>query len=365
MGLWSKRQDRAEVESGSPASIQITPQLAAALRANEDESLVVLPGEIVTFQSEGISTLGIVRDGRLESEELLALVRLVRRSQELKRGNIEIPRGPVGEGKRNLRVTASPLADSGAVIVYINDESEQQRIDAVRRDFVANVSHELKTPIGALMLLSEAVMGAKENPKEVEKFAGKMQSEAKRLSDLVQEIINLSRLQSHDPLAAAYEVEIDEVVQISISQSQSNAESRQIDISYTNNGSGVVIGDRDQLIMAVHNLIENAINYSPGKTKVSVSTEFVDGLIEIKVADQGIGIPESEQERIFERFYRVDPARSRETGGTGLGLSIVKHVARNHGGDVKVWSKPGVGSTFAIRLPLYIDLPIDKDGDLP
>ena len=127
----------------------------------------------------------------------------------------------------------------------------------------------------------------------------------------------------------------------------------------------IVIGDRDQLIMAVHNLIENAINYSPGKTKVSVSTEFVDGLIEVKVADQGIGIPESEQERIFERFYRVDPARSRETGGTGLGLSIVKHVARNHGGDVKVWSKPGVGSTFAIRLPLYIDLPIDKDGDLP
>jgi two-component system sensor histidine kinase SenX3 len=329
--------------------------LASALLANEDESLVVLPGEIVVFQSEGIAPLGIVRDSRLESEELLALVRLVRRSHELKRGNIEIPRGPIGEGKRNLRVTASPLSDSDAILVYINDESEQQRIDAVRRDFVANVSHELKTPIGALMLLSEAVMGAKEDPQEVAKFAGKMQNEAKRLSELVQEIINLSRLQSHDPLASAYEVEIDEVVQIAISQSQSNAEGRQIEIGYTNNGTGVVVGNRDQLIMAIHNLIENAINYSPERTKVSVSTELVDGLIEIRVADQGIGIPESEQERIFERFYRVDPARSRETGGTGLGLSIVKHVAQNHGGEVKVWSKPGVGSTFALRLPRLIE----------
>ena len=372
MGFWNKRTyrtpDELKAESTIDSTIdstkEVSPELASALRANEDESLVIIPGEIVIFQSAGISALGILREGRLESEELLALVRLVRRSQEMKRGNIEIARGPIGEGKRNLRVTASPLVNSGAVVVYINDESEQQRIDAVRRDFVANVSHELKTPIGALMLLSEAVMGAKEDPKEVEKFAGKMQSEAKRLSELVQEIINLSRLQSHDPLAAAYEVEIEEVVQISIAQSQSNAERRRIEVSYSNNGTGVVIGDRDQLIMAVHNLIENAINYSPEQTKVSVSTEIIDGLIEIKVADQGIGIPENEQERIFERFYRVDPARSRETGGTGLGLSIVKHVAQNHGGEVKVWSKPGVGSTFAMRLPLYVDASTEQDGEL-
>jgi two-component system sensor histidine kinase SenX3 len=355
VGIWNKRPSENDTQSSDLATSQISDSLASALLANEDESLVVLPGEIVVFQSEGIAPLGIVRDSRLESEELLALVRLVRRSHELKRGNIEIPRGPIGEGKRNLRVTASPLSDSDAILVYINDESEQQRIDAVRRDFVANVSHELKTPIGALMLLSEAVMGAKEDPQEVAKFAGKMQNEAKRLSELVQEIINLSRLQSHDPLASAYEVEIDEVVQIAISQSQSNAEGRQIEIGYTNNGTGVVVGNRDQLIMAIHNLIENAINYSPERTKVSVSTELVDGLIEIRVADQGIGIPESEQERIFERFYRVDPARSRETGGTGLGLSIVKHVAQNHGGEVKVWSKPGVGSTFALRLPRLIE----------
>lgn len=362
MGIWGKHRDESRGDSSSVQPDVISESLISALLANEDESLILLPGERVIFQSPGIAALGILRDGRLESEELLALTRLVRRTNELKRGNLEIPRGPIGEGRRTLHVTVAPLSNTDAMVVYINDESEQQRIDAVRRDFVANVSHELKTPIGALMLLSEAVMGAKESPDEVAKFAAKMQSESRRLSELVKEIIDLSRLQSHDPLSDAYEVEIDEAVQVAIAQSQASAEARQIEVSYTNNGTGVVIGDRDQLIMAIHNLVENAINYSPERTKVSVSTELVDRLVEVRVADQGIGIPESEQERIFERFYRVDPARSRETGGTGLGLSIVKHVAQNHGGEVKVWSKPGVGSTFALRLPLFIDIDNELDG---
>ena len=364
VGIWGKQREESRSDSANTKPDAINDTLISALLSNEDESLILLPGERVVFQTPGISALGILRDGRLESEELLALTRLVRRTNEMKRGNLEIPRGPIGEGRRALHVTASPLSGTDAIVVYINDESEQQRIDAVRRDFVANVSHELKTPIGALMLLSEAVMGAKESPDEVAKFASKMQSEARRLSELVKEIIDLSRLQSHDPLSAAYEVEIDEAVQIAISQSQATAEARHIEVGYSNNGTGIVIGDRDQLIMAIHNLIENAINYSPERTKVSVSTDLSDGLIEIKVADQGIGIPESEQERIFERFYRVDPARSRETGGTGLGLSIVKHVAQNHGGEVKVWSKPGVGSTFALRLPLFVDHEASQDGGI-
>lgn len=362
VGLWGKQRDEAPRDSSTSELEVVNETLISALTANEDESLILLPGERVVFQTSGIASLGILRDGRLESEELLALTRLVRRTGEMKRGNLEIPRGPIGEGRRSLHVTVAPLANTDAMVVYINDESEQQRIDAVRRDFVANVSHELKTPIGALMLLSEAVQGAKESPEEVAKFAGKMQNEARRLSDLVKEIIDLSRLQSHDPLADAFEVEVDEAVQVAVAQSQASAEARQIEVSYTNNGTGVVVGDRDQIIMAIHNLIENAINYSPERTKVSVSTELVDRLVEIKVADQGIGIPESEQERIFERFYRVDPARSRETGGTGLGLSIVKHVAQNHGGEVKVWSKSGVGSTFALRLPLFIDVDHELDG---
>ena len=362
VGIWGSRKRDSEQIATPTKYEEISQTLRSALLANEDDSLIVLPGEIVAFQSPGIATMGILRDGRLEAEELLALVRLVRRTGELRRGNIEVPRGPIGEGKRTLHITASPLDSSGSVLVYVNDESELERVDAIRRDFVANVSHELKTPIGALMLLSEAVQGAKQNPEEVAKFAGKMQSEARRLSELVQEIINLSRLQSRDPLADAYEVEIDDVIREAIDQSQSNAESRQSEVTYSNNGSGVVIGDRDQLIMALHNLVENAINYSPDHTKVSVTSQIVDDLIEISVTDQGIGIPESEQERIFERFYRVDPARSRETGGTGLGLSIVKHVTQNHGGEVKVWSKPGVGSTFALRLPIYEDETIGMQG---
>ena len=357
---WTRRE--VKDESKLLEHSEIPEILKTALLANEDESLILSPGETAIFQTSGISALGVLRENRLISEELLALVRLVRRSGELKMANLEIPRGPIGDGRRNLHVTAAPIDAQGKILVFINDESEQHRVDAVRRDFVANVSHELKTPIGALMLLSEAVLGAKDNPEEVQKFAQRMQSESKRLSELVKEIIDLSRLQSHDPLVAAYEVDIDEVVKESINLSESAAEARQIEISLNEKSSGVVIGDRDQLIMAVHNLIENAINYSPEKTRVTVTISDAGELIEVTVADQGIGIPETEQERIFERFYRVDPARSRETGGTGLGLSIVKHVALNHGGEIAVWSKEGVGSTFALRLPRAPQSSLDVGG---
>lgn len=357
---WSRREVPDATNYG--ASSEIPEILETALLANEDESMILSPGETAIFQTSGISALGVLRENRLASEELLALVRLVRRSGELKMANLEIPRGPIGEGRRNLHVTAAPIDNEGKILVFINDESEQQRIDAVRRDFVANVSHELKTPIGALMLLSEAVLGAKDNPEEVQKFAQRMQSESRRLSELVKEIIDLSRLQSHDPLVAAYEVDIDEVVKEAINLSESAAEARQVTIILNEKSHGVVIGDRDQLIMAVHNLIENAINYSPEKTRVTVTISDAGELIEVTVADQGIGIAETEQERIFERFYRVDPARSRETGGTGLGLSIVKHVALNHGGEIGVWSKEGVGSTFALRLPRAPQSVTDEGG---
>jgi two-component system sensor histidine kinase SenX3 len=294
------------------------------------------------------------------SEELLALVRVVRRTSQLHRGAIELPRGPIGEGKRELTVTVSPLNESGMILVLISDESEYQKVDAIRRDFVANISHELKTPIGALSLLSEAVLGAKNDPEAVVKFASKMQKESRRLTDLVQEIINLSRLQGNDPLISAYAVDVEDIIREAVNQCQTSAEGRNIEIVLGEISNTTILGDRDQLIMAFQNLIENAINYSPENTKVSVSASIIEGLVEISVADQGIGISESELERIFERFYRIDPARSRETGGTGLGLSIVKHVALNHGGDIKVWSKLNVGSTFALRLPIAPDESIEE-----
>jgi len=239
------------------------------------------------------------------------------------------------------------------ILVLLSDESEAERVHEVRRDFVANISHELKTPIGALSLLSEAVLSAKNEPDSVEKFASRMQQEAKRLTELVQEIINLSRLQDSDPLQIAEPLLVSDLISEAVDQCQTTSEARNIGLSVSEQSEVKVFGDRDQLLMAIHNLIENAINYSPENTKVSISTSIENEIVTISIADQGIGIPESELERIFERFYRVDPARSRETGGTGLGLSIVKHVAAKHGGEIRVWSSQNIGSTFALRLPIY------------
>jgi len=334
---------------------QVPEVLIKALESLDVESLVLIPGEEILFQSQGVSNFGLIKDDRITSEDLLALIRVVRRTRESHRGTLELARGPIGAGKRELKVSVAPLDDEGMVLVLISDESEARRIDAVRRDFVANVSHELKTPIGALGLLREAILGAKDQPDEVVRFATRMQNEAKRLTELVQEIIDLSRLQSSDPLQKALEVEVSDVVREAVDQAQFSSEQRGISLEIGDIENATVTGDRDQLITAVHNLVENAVNYSPERTKVSIVTKRVGDIIEISVTDQGIGIADSELNRIFERFYRVDPARSRLTGGTGLGLSIVKHVALNHGGDVKVWSKEGVGSTFTLQLPVALD----------
>lgn len=336
-----------------PAPVGVPDLLLHTLENLDGESLILAPGDISIFKTAGVDRLGILRDGRLENPELLATVRVVRRSNAKQTGRVDLPRGPIGEGKHELTVTVLPLTENQFVLVLISDESEAQRIHDIRRDFVANISHELKTPIGALSLLSEAVLGAKDDPDAVTKFATRMQSEAKRLTDLVQEIINLSRLQDSDPLQEPTEISVSYLVREAIDQSQINAESRGISLSFSEDVDATLLGDRDQLTMAVQNLIENAINYSPENTKVAVTSRTKDGIVEISITDKGIGIPESDLLRIFERFYRVDPARSRETGGTGLGLSIVKHVAAKHGGDVKVWSAENVGSTFTLMLPLY------------
>jgi two-component system sensor histidine kinase SenX3 len=331
----------------------LSPVLLEALGQLDQNALVLAPGEVIVFASENIDHIGILRDGLIQSQELLAIIRVVRRSNIKQTGTIEVPRGPIGEGRHELTVNVIPLIKEQLVLVLLSDESQAQRIQDVRRDFVANVSHELKTPIGALLLLSEAVLGAKDDPEAVTKFATRMQIESKRLTDLVQEIINLSRLQDSDPLSVPSELNVQDLVNEAIDQSQVGADSRKIKISTGDIANGVVLGDRDQLIMAIQNLVENAVNYSPEGTQVTVSSIIKDGIITISITDQGIGIPENEKERIFERFYRVDPARSRESGGTGLGLSIVKHVATKHGGEVSVWSVENVGSTFSLKLPIF------------
>ena len=345
--MWFRREEISESSEISPAFFNVLSQL-------DQDALLVAPGEVILFATEGIETLNLLKENRINSPELVALIRVVRRTHQTHIGKIEIPRGPIGEGLRELTVRAIYISELDNIVVLLSDESEAERVHEVRRDFVANISHELKTPIGALSLLSEAVLSAADDPDSVIKFATRMQLEAKRLTDLVQEIINLSRLQDSDPLMVANENSVADLINEAIDLVKTTSESKGISVTTTELPDVVVLGDSEQLIMALTNLLENAINYSPENTKVSVSSTISEGIVEIIVADQGIGIPEGEQDRIFERFYRVDPARSRETGGTGLGLSIVKHVASKHGGEVKVWSSPNVGSSFALRLPIFI-----------
>ena len=347
--LWKKDES-----SDALRSLSIPDYLVNVLDVIDAEYLLLAPGEIIVKSSREIDSFGLVRDNKLNSEQILNLVRAARRSNKYQEATLELPRGPVGAGTHDVLVRVSLIGNVGLALVLIFDDSEYRRLDAVRRDFVANISHELKTPIGALSLLSEAVMGASDDPEAVTKFASRMQMEAKRLSDLVQEIINLSRLQSDDPLVGAKGVDTTDLVSQAIDDSRLAAEARKISVQFTPSLHVQVLGDRSQLEMAVSNLIENAINYSPDGTQVSITEKCEDNLIEIAVTDQGIGIPEKDLERIFERFYRVDPARSRQTGGTGLGLSLVKHVVSNHGGDISVWSSEGAGSTFTIRLPQFV-----------
>ncbi len=253
-----------------------------------------------------------------------------------------------------MSARVAPLG-SRLVLLLVEDLTEARRIEAVRRDFVANVSHELKTPVGALSLLSEAVMDASDDPEAVQRFAGRMQIEATRLTNLVQELIDLSRVQNDDPLEDAEPVPVGELVAEAIDRCRHQAGTKEITMAAAGAADLRVWGNRGQLAAALGNLVENAVNYSPARTRVGIAVRSVaqpgGDLIEIAVTDQGIGISDKDKERIFERFYRVDPARSRATGGTGLGLAIVKHVAASHGGEVTVWSAEGQGSTFTLRLP--------------
>ncbi len=321
--------------------------------------LAVLPGaafvvgtdDTVLRASAESATLGVVQGGRLEIPELLALVGAVRRDGVIREEDLDLRRPPLGKGLLQARVRVAALSPTAA-LVLVEDLSEAKRIDAVRRDFVANVSHELKTPVGALSLLAEAVQSASDDPDAVQRFSARMQVESQRLSNLVNDLIDLSRLQSGDPLKGSERVEVDRVVSEALDATKLLANAREIDVVVGDPSHATVLGDEAQLVMALRNLLTNAVAYSPPRTRVAVAARVSAGAVEVSVTDQGIGIPADELSRIFERFYRVDPARSRITGGTGLGLAIVKHVCANHGGECTVWSVEGEGSTFTLRLPL-------------
>lgn len=324
--------------------------VAAVIATMHNPAVVVDPSNTVVAASPQALTVGLVVRRKLVHDELVELVDRVRKSGEMASDDLELPRGRSGELVGYLSFRAAQLGNR-YVLVTADDLTESRRIDEVRRDFVANISHELKTPIGAIGLLAETLVLAADDPEHVKRFATQLITESERLGALTKDIIELSRLQSVDTLENSEETSVDKIVQAAVDANEVVARAREIEIVRAKRSKLRVMGDPGLLQVAVSNLIANAVKYSPDHTRVGVGVRSTKGFVEIAVTDQGVGIPEADLDRVFERFYRVDPARSRATGGTGLGLAIVKHVVGNHGGDVRVWSQPGKGSTFTIRLP--------------
>jgi two-component system sensor histidine kinase SenX3 len=338
-----KRHPDVVVEPALPSGV------AAVLSVLRSSALVVDASDEVLKASAPAIAMGLVRDRSLTVRELAELVREVRRDGQIRETEIVMKRTP-GVPPRHVTARVAPLS-SRLVLALVEDRTRERRVESIRRDFVANVSHELKTPVGAIKLLSDAVIDASDDPEAVQRFAGRMLTESERLSRLVQQIIELSRLQGDDPLDEPLPVSVDDILKRAIDESLTGADDKGITLIHNGQRDLSVLGNREQVAVAVSNLVSNAVAYSPEGSSVVVAARGDDTTVDIAVTDRGIGIPPTELDRIFERFYRVDPARHRSTGGTGLGLSIVKHVAASHGGDVRVWSVEGQGSTFTLTLP--------------
>jgi two-component system, OmpR family, sensor histidine kinase SenX3 len=332
----------------------VPPGVATVLSVLRSSALVVGPGDEVLKASAPAHLMGLVEGSRVVVPELMSLVQQVRRDGQIRESEL-ILRPSRGQ-RRDVAARVAPLG-SRLVLVLVEDRTRERRIDAIRRDFVANVSHELKTPVGALNLLAEAVAEAADDPEAVQRFSSRMRVESHRLTRLVQQIIELSRLQGDDPLDHADPLSVEDIAERAIDRVRVDAADKGVTVAFVGADGLEVMGNAEQLVVALGNLVENAIAYSPSGTRVAVSARRSGDEIDIVVTDHGVGIPLAELDRIFERFYRVDPARARATGGTGLGLSIVKHVAMTHGGEVRVWSVEGEGSTFTLVLPAYATRP--------
>src|SRR5215468_10381946 len=338
--------------------------VASVLSVLSSSAVVLDNNDRVLSASAAARSFGLVKGDQLMMGELLALARQVRRDGEIREGEIEVSGSAFGGRRTSFAVRVAPLGATvgggGLILLLAEDQTESRRVEEVRRDFVANISHELKTPVGALALLAETIEEAADDPEAVRRFAGRMRQEASRLTYLVQDLITLSRIQAAEPVPDPIPVDLSAVVVEALDRCRMKASARGIDLVAACDERVVVLGDEDLLVTALRNLLDNAVAYSPERTRVVVSaSRSGTRTAQISVADQGIGIPERDLERIFERFYRVDPARSRATGGTGLGLAIVKHVVAAHSGKVTVWSKEGVGSTFTLSLPAIRNTPAD------
>ena len=355
----AERRGNNAVTVGSTAVPDGVEQVIDAL---DFAGLVLDPSNNVVKASEMAYNYGLVVNQLLVHDELLDLVAQVRSAGESINEEITLARGPFGEASIHLDVQVARLG-SRYVLVLAEDRTDAYRLEETRRDFIANISHELKTPIGAISLLAEALEPASDDPDQVRRFAKQMGTEAIRLSQITREIIELSRLQATDILASAKRIDLDEIVASAVDQNHVVADARRMTLAVGGAKHVAVMGDEALLTLALNNLISNALQYSPDGSRIGIGVHHDEGVVELVVTDQGIGIPEEDLPRVFERFFRVDQARSRNTGGTGLGLSIVKHVVQNHGGDIRAWSQVGQGSTFTIRLPEAVKAKAAAQGD--
>jgi two-component system sensor histidine kinase SenX3 len=335
----AERRGSNAVDVVNPAVPDGVEQVINAL---DSAGVVLDPSNNVVTASPGSIAFGLVAQQTLVHPELIALVDTVRSSGEPITTTVELARGPFGGASIHFLVRVARLG-SRYILLLAEDHSETYRLEDVRRDFIANISHELKTPIGAISLLSEALDPAADDPEQVRRFAKRLHTEAARLTRITQEIIELSRLQAADTLRSAERLNVDHLIASAIDQNHVQAELR---------GTTLVKGGA-----------KHVIQYSLDNSRVGIGVRVEDGVVEIAVTDQGLGIASDDLDRVFERFFRVDQARSRNTGGTGLGLSIVKHIVENHGGDVRVWSQLGRGSTFTIRLPEATAVASASQGD--
>ncbi|MGV0624317.1 sensor histidine kinase [Mycolicibacter minnesotensis] len=357
-GIWlsprlAERRRRAATER---SGITVAEMLQRIVEHASLGIAVVDAHRDVVYLNERAAVLGVVHDRLLDDEAWAAAQRALEGEEVV--FDLSVAKRAAGATRSELsavRGYARLLSeeDRRFAVVIVDDQSEHARMEASRRDFVANVSHELKTPVGAMGLLAEALLASADDPQAVRPFAERVLIEANRLATMIGELIELSRLQGADPLPDLGVVDVDAVVNEAISRHKVAADNAEITIT-TDAPSGFrVLGDEPLLVTALANLVSNAIAYSPHGSPVSISRRRRDGVIEIAVTDRGIGIAPKDQQRVFERFFRSDKARSRATGGSGLGLAIVKHVAANHNGTITLWSQQGTGSTFTLAIPAY------------
>jgi len=354
-GLAPRILERKRRRAAEQAGMTVSQMLAHIVSHSPVGIVVVDTYRDVVYTNERARELGLVRDRLLDDRAWLAAERTLASGED---GEVDLsPRKRANPGRSGLSVRGHVRLltddDRRFAVVYVDDQSEHARMEATRRDFVANVSHELKTPVGAMGVLAEALLASADDPANVRRFAEKMLAESHRLANMVGELIELSRLQGAERLPDLDAVDVDTVVAEALSRYKVAADNADIAITTDAPTGYRVHGDQSLLATAIANLVSNAIAYSPNGSPVSISRRRRGNNVEIAVTDRGIGIARADQERVFERFFRVDKARSRATGGTGLGLAIVKHVAANHNGSIRLWSQPGTGSTFTLSIPAY------------